>query len=62
MTSVLIDLFESMGHLCDPQYLKPILLAFFGSPRLAQNGNFWGYFSIRAKVVGYRDPHPIVKY
>ena len=60
--SALMALFESLDQVLDPRYLKQTILSFFGSPRLAQNGHFWGYFSIRAKVVGYRDPHPIVKY
>ena len=29
-------LFERMGHDCDPQYLKPTILAAFGTLRLAK--------------------------
>ena len=38
--SVLMVLFEPLGHDCDPRYLKPTILAFLGTPRLAQNGQF----------------------
>ena len=39
-TSVLMILFEPLGHNCDPRYLKPTILAFLGIPRLAKNGRF----------------------
>ena len=38
--SILMVLFESLGHDCDPRYLKPTILAILGTPRLAQNGQF----------------------
>ena len=39
-TLVLIVLFEYFGHSCVLRYVKPTILAIFGSPRLAQNGQF----------------------
>ena len=33
-------LFDALGHDFDPRYLKPTILAFFGSTSLAQNGHF----------------------
>ena len=33
--SVLMVLFELLGYGCDPWYLKPTILAFVGTPRLA---------------------------
>ena len=38
--SVLMVLFEPLGYDCDLRYLKPTILAFFGSPSLAQSGQF----------------------
>ena len=38
--SVLMVLFESLGHVSDLQYVNAIILAFSGSPRLAQTCNF----------------------
>ena len=38
--SVLMVLFKPLGHDCDPRYLKPTILAFLGTPRLVQNGQF----------------------
>ena len=38
--SVLMVLFEPFGHNWDLRYLKPTILAFLGTPRLAQNGQF----------------------
>ena len=38
--SVLMVLFEPLGYDCDPRYLKPTILAFLGTPRLAQNRQF----------------------
>ena len=47
--SVLMVLFEPLGYDCDPRYLKPIILALLGTPRLAQNRQFgvFCYFSYR---------------
>ena len=53
-TSAFMFLFKSLDHLSDPRYLKPNILAFFDSPRLAQKDTF-EYFVIRVKVVGFRD-------
>ena len=39
-TSVSMVLFKSLLHVCKARYLKPTILAFFGSPRLVQNGQF----------------------
>ena len=49
--SVLLFLFDSLGHVRDPRYLKQFIFVFSGSVRLGQNGNF-GYFGILAKIVG----------
>ena len=38
--TVSINLCESLGHICNPRYLKAIILAFFGYPRLTKNGHF----------------------
>ena len=35
--SVLMVLFEPLGHDYDPRYLKPTILAFLGTLRLSQN-------------------------
>ena len=53
--SVLMVLFEPLGHVCDPRYLKPTILAFFGSPRLAQNGHF-GLFCYYSQNIGFWVP------
>ena len=37
-TLVLMVLFESLGHDCDPRYLKPTILEILGTFRLDQNG------------------------
>ena len=36
-TSVFMTLIKFLDHVCDPQYLKLTILAFFGIPRFAQN-------------------------
>ena len=51
--SVLMVLFEPLGHDCDPRYLKPTILAFFGTSRLAQNGHF-GLLDKMAKIFRFR--------
>ena len=38
--SVLMVLLEPFGHDCDPRYLKPTILAFLGTLRLAKIGQF----------------------
>ena len=48
--SVLMVLFESLDHGCDPRYLKQTILTFFGIPRLVKMVNLQ-YLAIRAKVV-----------
>ena len=40
ITLVLMILFEALGHVCDPRCLKLTILAFIGTPGLAQNGQF----------------------
>ena len=39
--SILMVLFEPLDYDCDPQYLKQTILAFLGTPRLAQIRQFW---------------------
>ena len=39
-TTVSIVLLESFGYVYNPRYLKPTISTFFGSSRLAQNGQF----------------------
>ena len=34
---------------CDPRYLKPTILAFLGTPRLAQNGQFGVFYYLSYK-------------
>ena len=41
--SVLMVLFEPLGHDCDPRYLKPTILEISGISRLVQNGQFGEY-------------------
>ena len=43
-------LFEPLGHVCDPRYLKPTILAFLGTPRLAENSQFWVFCQITKRV------------
>ena len=47
MLAILTDLFEPLGNDCDFRYLKPTILAFLGTPRLAQNSRFvvFSYYS-----------------
>ena len=40
--SVLMVLFERMGHDCDPRYLKQTILVVLGTPQFDQNGQFGG--------------------
>ena len=40
ITSVLMTLFDSLCHVCEPRYLEPTILTLFGIPRLAQNCHF----------------------
>ena len=54
--SVLLVLFEPLVHDCDPRYLKPTILAFFGSPSLAQNGHF-GPFCYYSWNIGFWVTH-----
>ena len=49
-------LFEPLGYDCDPRYLKPTILAFFGTPRLAQNRQF-GVFCYLSYRNGFWVPH-----
>ena len=42
--SVLMVLFEPLGHDCDPRYLKPTYLALLSTLGLAQNGQFLVFF------------------
>ena len=51
-TSDLMTLFESLGNVCERRYLKPTLLVFLGSPRLAQNGHL-GEFCYYSKSSGF---------
>ena len=39
-TSVLMVLLKSFGYVYDFRYLEPTILAFSGTPRLVQNGQF----------------------
>ena len=51
---VLMDLFDSFGHVCDHRYLKLVILAFFVVPDQLLMVTL-EYFAIRAKVID-RDP------
>ena len=53
-TLILMAIFEFLGRVSDFRYLKPTILAFFDSSRLAKMV-ILGYFAIRAKVVVSRD-------
>ena len=53
-SSVLMTLFESLGHVWDPRYLKELFWHFSVAPDYP-NILFW-YFAIGAKVGGWRDP------
>ena len=48
-SSVLMTLFESLGHVWDPQYSIPIILAFSVTPNYPKWAIF-GYFAIGAKI------------
>ena len=48
-TLVLLVLFEFFGHSCVLRYVKPTILAIFGSPRLAQNGQFGAILKLKLK-------------
>ena len=49
--SVLMVLFEPLGHDCDPRYLKLTIRHFSGLPGKPKIANL-GYFAIIAKTVG----------
>ena len=55
-TSVSMVRFKSSGHFCIIQYSKPTILALSVFPDQSKTVSL-GYYIIRAKVLGSRDPH-----
>ena len=51
-------LFDAFGYYGDSRYLKPIMLAFFGTLSLAKNGQL-GFFGVLTKVMGSGSGYPI---
>ena len=57
--SVLMVLCESLGHACDPRYLKLTILEFLTVPDQTKMVTL-GYFAIRAKQEVLGTPYPII--
>ena len=53
--TISIVLFESLVQVCNHRYLKPVILTFLVVPDKPKMVTL-GYFAIRAKEVGFRDP------
>ena len=54
-TSDLMPWFDSVGHICDLRYLQLTNLAYVGSPRLSQSGQFGGILLLWQRS-GFKGP------